>query len=40
MIMMMLAMWRLIHGLKELTGLATEELFHPEEKKTVAGPAA
>ncbi len=40
MIMMMLAMWRLIHGLKELTALATEDLFHPEPKKKATGPAA
>lgn len=33
MLMMMLAMWRLVAGLKALTGLTTDELFRAEEKK-------
>ncbi len=36
MIMMMLAMWRLVHGLKALTGLATDDLFHADPKKKAA----
>lgn len=40
MAMMMLALWRLINGLKTLTGLATDDLFHAEEKKKAADPAA
>lgn len=40
MIMMMLALWRLINGLRTLTGLAMDDMFHAEEKKKAAGPAA
>lgn len=40
MIMMMLALWRLVNGLKKLTGLATDDLFHADEKKRAAAPAA
>lgn len=36
MLMMMLAMWRLVAGLKALTGLTTDELFRSEEKKPAA----
>lgn len=36
MLMMMLAMWRLVAGLKALTGLTTDELFRAEEKKPAA----
>jgi hypothetical protein len=31
--MMMVALWRLVHGLTALTGLATEDLFKAEPKK-------
>jgi hypothetical protein len=34
MVVMMLAFWKLISGLKELTGLTTDDIFrNPEEKK-------
>ncbi len=36
MIVMMLAFWKLLSGLKGLTGLTTDELFHPMEKKEPA----
>ena len=39
MIVMMLAFWKLLSGLKGLTGLTTDELFHPVEEKKSAAPS-
>lgn len=33
MIVMMLLLWRMLAGLRDLTGLTTDELFHPEPEK-------
>jgi hypothetical protein len=39
MILMMVALWRLVTGLKALTGLTTDEIFRAEPEKTKATPA-
>lgn len=33
MLVMMLALWQLLHGIKKLTGLELEQIFHGQEKK-------
>jgi hypothetical protein len=40
MILMMVALWRLVTGLKALTGLSTDEIFRGEhdKPKTPASP--
>jgi hypothetical protein len=36
MLVMMLLLWRMLAGLRQLTGLTTDELFHPEPEKKPA----
>lgn len=40
MAILMLMLWRLLGGLSKLTGLTTDELFHPEPEKKPAVPKA